>query len=256
LKEFTPSISEDGTLYVFDKELKRSWPGNPKSVGYQNHFNRVDFGKGIDPFVTEKVLGNDFETHWSSCLRDTIRTNTLPDDDDLGHLIIFVAFAASRVPLLRKIMKESFEADGELIPDDIQNIQVEAMWDTALQIQQQIQRWTWTLCNVASDAPNLICSDCPVCLTDREHGGRIFPYAYGTDKPLLTIPLGKRHALVGIDTDEPVVQTIDRELVAITNGRTAYRASQIYSGESDFVWYTNDGTVADAEAFKSAFKFT
>jgi hypothetical protein len=259
LKEFTRCGCEDNPIYVLDKILKRGWTRTPLSVACEHDFYRVDEVDATDPHVVEKTFAREFEPKWRHVTRKIIEGDTMPGQLGLRDLLKFVAFSAARVPHLRQAFLEELKEDNTT-EEDIdtkstghRRYELDLMDEMAKRIYFIIQSWHWHLCAVSNGSPDLICSDVPVCLTHRDKGARTPAYAYGVGDRFLTFPLGKRHLLVARPEGDAVMDWLDTELVAITNGRTALRARQVFSGEQDFVWLNNQGTVAYAEDFKVAF---
>jgi hypothetical protein len=69
---------------------------------------------------------------------------------------------------------------------------------------------------------------------------------------LITCPLDRRTALVGVFDGPAAAWTLDRDGVAGLNSATLMTASQIYSPTSDFIWAQRDNTLGNADDLMAA----
>ncbi len=100
LAGFSLSCERSDSLWVHDREQDKSWQTAPKNIAHQKDFYRVDV-KGVEPDAVEKLLGQD-ESKAADVLRKIAETKLLPEGDDLGILIGFVAIQATRTPYHRE----------------------------------------------------------------------------------------------------------------------------------------------------------
>jgi hypothetical protein len=102
LAEFTDNRSRYGRLFVFDKNLRKTWPSTPDRVAWLKDFNKVDVD-GVDPMGVEKGFGK-FEGVVAPILRAVVDNRKLPTGDDFDVLVSYAAFATLRVPRFRQIL--------------------------------------------------------------------------------------------------------------------------------------------------------
>jgi hypothetical protein len=105
----------------------------------------------------------------------------------------------------------------------------------------------WHIWQVASNAPDLICSDRPVAPTWLQEQSGPLPPSFGTPDTIVSMPLNRRLAIVSLLEKEIGPMTLDRDGVAVVNSMTALYANQLYSSAENFVWLTNDGHVKEAD---------
>lgn len=151
-------------------------------------------------------------------------------------------------------IKQLLQADPDLeemaeyVNSDRYEVGYEQTWNVQTMVQMAITllpvlgRRKWSLWSVATDAPDLICSDCPVCLTWAKdvHG----PYSpgFGLSNTLVTVPLGKRLLLSSTFEGLEAV-TLDGKGVAAMNARTSMCANKLYTSKTEFVWLTKEGAL-------------
>jgi hypothetical protein len=105
----------------------------------------------------------------------------------------------------------------------------------------------WQIWKVASDAPDLICSDRPVAPTWLQEQSVPLSPSFGTPNTIVSIPMNRRLVIVSLLEEEIGPITLDRNGVAAVNSMTALYANQLYSSGENFVWLTNDGHVKEAD---------
>lgn len=121
---------------------------------------------------------------------------------------------------------------------------VQTMVQMAIALLPVLGQRQWALWPVASDAPNLICSDSPVCLTWTKRVTGAYPPGFDLPNTLVTVPLSARLALAS--TFQAMQEmTLDRVGVAQMNSRTLVCATQIYLPTDDFVWADEGGSLGN-----------
>jgi hypothetical protein len=123
---------------------------------------------------------------------------------------------------------------------------VQTMIQNALRLLPVLGLRRWGLFITPEDAPALICSDSPVCLTWSESVSRPDSPGFGVPSTLLTIPLSSRLMLASTFEETAAKRTLTTLETAMMNSRTQRFADQIYSPEPDFAWQEEDGTVGNA----------
>jgi hypothetical protein len=128
---------------------------------------------------------------------------------------------------------------------------VQTMVQMAITLLPVLGQREWALWPVALEAPSLICSDRPVCLTWTKQVAGPHSPGFGLSNTLLTVPLSARLALAS--TFEPMHGlTLDRGGVAQMNSRTAIYANQLFLTDDDFVWITEYGRLGNQHDFLKA----
>ena len=77
LANFTDSGEVDGRLAVLDVVSKRSWKGNPASVGHERDLARISDGRFGAPSDIESLLSG-IEATGAPIIRNIIATEILP----------------------------------------------------------------------------------------------------------------------------------------------------------------------------------
>ncbi len=95
--------SDNGTLWVLDKNQRKQWKSCPKKAARETDFYTGNFGVAVDPFHVENALCT-CEGQWATVIRQIVSTSRLPDaaDNAFADLMTFVAFQAMRVPAARR----------------------------------------------------------------------------------------------------------------------------------------------------------
>jgi hypothetical protein len=219
--------------------------------------------------VFEKKLA-EIEGRWSGLLRRVSETRMLPDGDDFGDLIMFVAFMAVRVPRIRETIdkfldevrrKEAFarkwlRETGRAVYGEEQTDEGALEFDRTQHVHEMIRlagvlgpllaERRWNLWITTDDAPDLICSDSPVAPHWFVPISGPWPPGFGTLNTIVTIPLNRRMAMASMLEFDLGPRILDREGVAQLNSATGMYANQLYSADADFVWLTRDYGVSTA----------
>lgn len=102
LAGFTESGEKDGRLQQTDIKTGNQWPTNPRNAGHQRDFYRLSDPEK-DPLLVETKLAG-IEGTIAPILQRLDRERRLPDDDELGSLIVFMAIQWIRVPAFRPFL--------------------------------------------------------------------------------------------------------------------------------------------------------
>lgn len=297
LAGFTKNDSATDRLYVFDKERRTSWPSTPKGSAHQRDFYAIDGEVDGDPMTIEKKFSK-LEGQWNTALQQIINSETIPDDESFGDLMMFIAFMAVRVvrfrdfqsdavdrihkalvhtqlstetgrASFRKIIEEqkgplSDEMFDKLVEfgqsDDYevnydQSHYVHEMLRMGIELAPALSLRNWRLWKAEDDSPDLICSRSPVAATwatAPPPGMSLFSPAFGTPNTIVSVPLNRRLALVGMLEVELPTRQLDRDGVASVNSMTSMYASQFYSSEPDFIWMMHDYSIGQIKDLWSA----
>lgn len=176
----------------------------------------------------------------------------------------FLSFVEEHVKMLspseRKRVQELLDSDPDLdeMADYVmseaytvsydQTWNVQTMIQTAISLLPELGKRQWRLWTVGSDGPDLICSDCPVCLTWTKDVHGPYPPGFGLRNTLLTVPLSKRLMLASTFEEMPKAVPLTHVHVAEMNSRTGRLATQLYSPEAGFTWLMPDGQISNADS--------
>jgi len=123
---------------------------------------------------------------------------------------------------------------------------VGVMLDAGSKLIPVLARRNWSIWITKDDAPDLICSDRPVCLTWYMSQPPPLPPGFAVPGTTVIMPINRRIAIAGTFEDQPSEATLDSNDVAVVNRSTREYANQIYSAEPDFVWAMTDEKVGTA----------
>lgn len=274
---FTDDGTAEGILNVVDTVRRRKWTSKPCDAAHRRDFYAIDGGQGADPMTIEKKLGL-LEDRWSAVLRNVIEQQQLPSDDPFGDLMMFIAVMAVRVPRIRERtstfideVKQTEEVANRWLEQHGHPLQSEddhgsGGIDQTWYIQQMIQMAavlapllglrTWQLWIADPTAPDLICSDSPVSLNWATAVTGPYPPGFGLRNTVVSIPLHKRVAMVGMLETDVGRRTIGKFEVAQLNSATGMHASQLYCPKSDLVWLMKDGSTGDRDDLLETLKAT
>jgi hypothetical protein len=128
---------------------------------------------------------------------------------------------------------------------------VQNMIEMALTLLPVLGMRRWRLVVVADDAPDLICSSSPVCLTWSTAITSLYAPGFGLRNTLITLPINRRLMVESTFEDLPATMVLNRDHVAAMNSRTAMFADEVYSSTLDFVVQTSDGRTVGAQSLLS-----
>lgn len=102
LAGFTEDGTRNGRLFVAGLVSRRVFPTNPRNVGAERDFNRIE-ADGYDPDTLERQLG-EFESTAISVIRGIQASGELPADEELSYVINLMALLVVRNPRSRRTM--------------------------------------------------------------------------------------------------------------------------------------------------------
>jgi len=107
LAKFTDGNDVNSVLHVVDLSERRLWKSSPRESGHRRDFYAVDLGGGQDPMFVEKRLA-DQEGRWAQAISTVCDSENLPapGEEALAELMMFIGFAAARVPRIRDTVSE------------------------------------------------------------------------------------------------------------------------------------------------------
>ncbi len=157
----------------------------------------------------------------------------LADDPDLAKMVEFVNSDSYRIGYGRDEQDRTWNVQTML-----------RMWIVLIPVLVERQ---WSLWLVSDDGPDLVCSDSPVYLGWRKQVGGPYSPGFGIPETIVTVPLSRRVALVGVFEPLPKRREIGKAEVARLNLSTVMYGSTVYSAEPDFVCLTSDGKIGKKE---------
>ena len=282
---FTTSGTADGNLHVLDQRQRRRWgPVTPANVAHQRDFYAIDARPEADRMAIEKAL-SDIEAKCSRVVHEVIERKYLPTGEDREILLNFVALMAVRVPAIRKSiddwvknlarkifntdegwrrLKEACDSNGEkddftrdemmaFINGDDYTLELDRSWHVGMMLElgrklvPALAQRNWAIWIAEDEAPDLICSDRPVCLTWRTSSPPPLPPGFAVPGTAVIMPVNRRIAVSGTYEDQPPQSTLDRHDVATVNRGTREYANQVYSSEADFAWAMTDERIGNAD---------
>jgi len=116
LAGFTESGKRKNYLWQTDVTTGKQWLSTPENAGHQRDFYRI-YDSRFDPVLVEKKLA-EIEAGVAPIVRRLDREQRLPDEDELGCLLVFMGLQWVRVPAFRptilgitdSIMRSNFMA--------------------------------------------------------------------------------------------------------------------------------------------------
>ncbi len=133
--------------------------------------------------------------------------------------------------------------------DQGQTWNVQTMLRMSIALIPLLSERHWSLWLVRDDSPDLVCSDSPVYLGWAKQVKGPCPPGFGVPNTIVTVPLSRRVALVGMF--EPLLKRceIGEVDVARLNLSTTMYGSAVYSAEPDFVWLKSGGEIGNVKEF-------
>lgn len=132
-----------------------------------------------------------------------------------------------------------FARSGEYDIDFEKTWHVKQMVEMGVALGPVLSLRQWQLWPVAADVPDLFCSDSPVTPSWLiPPPSPLITPAFGFRSTIVSVPLHRRLALVGVFEDNLPETELNDKGVAAINSMTGCQANQIYSSESDFIWMT------------------
>lgn len=115
LKRFTHEKSKSAKLFVVDMVAGKSYWTNPRNVGAQTDFNRVEI-PGQPPDVLERALSR-FDGELGTALAAIERDRTLENENAKLVLLNFASVVAARNPEVRARMEDALSRVYEVVAD-------------------------------------------------------------------------------------------------------------------------------------------
>ncbi len=105
LRGFTDSYpKKKGRLFEFDLvENQQRGPCLPKEVAFAIDFYKADDPRNDDPNEMEDFWNYEFENKAAPVFHSVFKSQTLPEGEDLAHLLLFIASLAVRVPVIKNV---------------------------------------------------------------------------------------------------------------------------------------------------------
>ena len=135
-------------------------------------------------------------------------------------------------------MKAFVESDDYTLEVDLgQNWLPRFMIEASERMLFYLSRRHWSLNVVATDAPDLICSDNPVSLTETPASPAPGMLGFASFGTMLLFPLNRRMALVGTFDGSRLPSPAEERIVALINGATGRYAERfLFSSTPGFPW--------------------
>lgn len=147
--------------------------------------------------------------------------------------------------LTHEEMKASVDGDEYTVNLD-RSWHVGMMLELGSKLVLSLAQRNWSIWIAEDDAPDLICSDKPVCLTWYTSQPPPLPPGFDLRGTAVIMPINRNIAISGTFEDQPPKSTLDKHDVATVNRSTREYASQIYSSEAEFLWAMTDERVGSA----------
>lgn len=112
LKRFTASGKDDDVLWVLDLQLEKQWRASARGTGFESFLYTVKL-PGYSPNYFENWLANVVEGPADRIL-DWIRDHKqVPEGEEFGRLMVYVAIQTVRIPALRKSISQFLDDSGK-----------------------------------------------------------------------------------------------------------------------------------------------
>jgi hypothetical protein len=116
LAGFTQERAKDGRLHVFDLREGKQRTGTPNGEGRETDLYTIDHAQ---PHSVEGMFAK-IEGLFVTILRQIEDSRSLPaDDKQLSELLTFVALQSARVPKLRRMREQYYDATARVILDTV-----------------------------------------------------------------------------------------------------------------------------------------
>jgi hypothetical protein len=101
LRNFTLNGEEKETLFCYDKTKNNYFPSNPKDICFIKNFNTISVpGKEYIIETDQSII----ESKLATSFRQVIETKKYPNDEQLNHILNFIALITLRNPKMRAIL--------------------------------------------------------------------------------------------------------------------------------------------------------
>ena len=295
LAGFTDDGTKTGRLYVIDRELSREWLSSPVGTAKKREYNAVEAmpDQNVVERAFGQIEG-EAASIFREMLR-TRKIPDRPALDSLINYVALAAARVPRVrevvaavtdrflkdhfrqvfnaPEAFKTISQEFAALGvamnqegfsqlrqHMLGDEVQmsldqTTMVMTTFQAAAEFVPHLSQRRWMLAILNDDAPDLICSDCPVSVVPPA----IIPLRKMPDlrdrDTLVILPLNKRMIVLGTYmTTKPVAAT-GRFEVACLNRYAAEAARQVFHAGGDFAILSPDRqSIWDKSQFMASFR--
>jgi hypothetical protein len=167
----------------------------------------------------------------------------LEDGRDWDGFVDYMRSIGECVEISREELLESSHQDDYVITAD-KPWTIQAQLRSALNLFPHLCGRHWSLFTAASDACDFVCSDAPVSVTFTD-GRSAIDHGFCERQSVVTVPLGRRHALAGF-YEGNLDMTLPHSEVAALNTMTIQRATRIY-----FQYLRDDGEAGDSLDFQT-----
>jgi hypothetical protein len=288
LAGFTISGTKTGRQHVVDLKRRKAYKSTPEGTGSEHNYNLIEI-QGVDPFLIESDLfGNEIEGPAGPALEE-LRAASIPASDAQARLLAFVAIQAIRSPghreslddfetqLRRQMVTLMTESEETFKAFQASHLHLQGVtreeavtwaknttWKNSptghLQVQlpafgpilTTLEDRSWTV--LTAIGAEFVCTDNPVVLFSGDRPMNT-PLGFGSADGAVLMPVGRRHALLGMFPPEGLApqwrrMDADARTVATLNTHLLAHASRfVASSRDNFMWMLADGTVADRAAF-------
>jgi hypothetical protein len=144
-----------------------------------------------------------------------------------------------------KAMKTFADSDEYSVNMD-QNWHIGMMLQLGARLVPALAERKWSIWIANDNAPDLICSDRPACLTWCIPEPGPLPPAFLLPNTAVIMPINRRVVVSGRLEEQPPRSFLDKHDVAIVNRSVLEYACQVYSSEAEFEWAMTDELIGNA----------
>ncbi len=105
LRNFTINGTKKETLFCYDKVKNTYFPANPEDICFIKNFNTISFPE--KEFIVETEQAK-IEALLASSFKEIIETKKYPNDEQLVHILDFIALVSLRNPKTRAIFDKLY----------------------------------------------------------------------------------------------------------------------------------------------------
>ena len=190
------------------------------------------------------AIRNTISAFTDGIMKNVLR-NMLGSDAGWQQFVKACEASSTQVTADQQEIKAIADSDDFTVDMD-QTWHVGMMLELGSKLVPVLARRNWSIWLSENDAPDLICSDRPVCLTWLISQPPPFPPGFALPGTLVIMPINRRIAIAGTFEDQPANITMDKHDIATVNRATQEYANQIFSSEADFVWAMTEEQVGNA----------
>lgn len=276
LAGFTHDGSRDSRLHVFDQERERRYQGRPDELATMTDAYQID-SETVGPFELEDALGR-LETVAAPVIARLLAHPTELDTAGRNALVPFMAALAARTIKRREHVDRVFSEMGLRFADAMvaagklklpprppelgdpdrplseilqMKLSSTAHADIIGTLTSTISPWLqerrWTVLVANGGEGDFVCSDHPLALKWADGDRGFYDPGFGVPGTVVTVPIGRRVALLAQFEGDGGVLPVYRRTVAAINTNTISCGLAIYSAQGDFRWFNKAGAVADSD---------